>query len=279
MFIDSRRNISLLASKGHYTLAQEAMNARLRSIAAKKKMREQQLLEEQEIEWEAFQKARDCHMGNAIFSAAMKELRCKEELHGKYSNMCLAHDEEMDTYKRRVEADEARRAVVLPRIVCVLRSREKRLANAGLYIDALRVHDVVEDLTQKEMSADDERRRERVAKRLLGRQKELDARSISSYKNVQTAQQLNCMKLKEEVELTEAKLRHRANEMAATHLNQRRALNTPLFDSRETKKVQDLKASRGTQLQKKICGDHYHIPSLSRLYGDLLNQEKVFVAS
>lgn len=269
---DSRRNIALLASKGNYALALAIKNARQRRIAEEKKERQQQLQEKQEIEWKAFQEAKSCCLENARFSATMAELQCKEALHRKYSDMCEAHKEEMEAYKVRVEADEARRPAVLPRLVTLLRGKESCLASARLYDEALRVRTMIDDLMQGEPEGDDERKQRVLERRLLGKRKDLEVRNLSAYRKVLVTQQLNHQQLARKAGVAEANLRHKADEMAVTHHNQRRALHMPLLDCRLSSSVLLPKASRGTQLRKKVQGDHYYVPSLSAMYGSVFEE-------
>ncbi|KEG10576.1 hypothetical protein DQ04_03551070 [Trypanosoma grayi] len=271
--VNCRRDITLLASKGCYGLAREAEEARQRHIAESKIARRQELLKQHEIQWKAFQEAKNCRLEDARVAITLGELQAKEALHRKYSAACEAHDEEMEAYLLQVTCDEARRPVTLSPLVPMLRTTEKRLASVGRYAEAAHAQAVGDDVEKYEREAAQERQIQVMERKLREKQKELGRRSASSYRKVLVAQQLNSQRAVVEMQAVEANLQHKAMGMAVTHKHQRRALELPLLESRAFTKAEALRAARGTQLKRAVHGDHYHVPSLCTMYGGLLDHD------
>ncbi|RNF06569.1 uncharacterized protein Tco025E_07541 [Trypanosoma conorhini] len=271
--VSSRRKITLLASKGHYAQAQEADEARQRRIEEERRRRQQELKVQQEIEWKAFQDARECCRKDTRLCAAMEEIRLKEALHSRYSELCRAHEEEMQAYSARVEAEEAHRSVTLAPAYMETQAKASRLAAAGRYAEAARLKAMTSYLEGDAHNAAEENKRQLVEGKLREKQKELEKRSLASYRNVLVAQLWAQQGLSEKKRAVEANWQHKASEMAVSHYNQRRALHLPLLDTRGCSKTEQLRVSRGTQLKQKVNGDHYYVPSLCNLYGGLLERE------
>ncbi|EAN91010.1 hypothetical protein C3747_62g126 [Trypanosoma cruzi] len=271
--VNNVRNITLRASKGHYLLAHEAEEARRRRIEEKRQRRKQELQEQQEIEWKAFQDATRRCLKDAHLITTMEELQFRETLHSKYSEICKAHEEEMEAYTERVVSDEARRPMTLSPLLTLTRAREKCLASARLYGEAAKMQALFSQLEECEHKAAEEHKQQMVERRVREKWQEIKKRSFSSYQKVFFAQQLKHLQSAERMRAIEANLRHKASEMAVSHHNQRQALHLPLLDIRSSSKAHQLRSSRGSQLKQKVNGDHYYVPSLCDMYGSSLEHE------
>ncbi|ESL10884.1 hypothetical protein TRSC58_01375 [Trypanosoma rangeli SC58] len=268
----SSRNTAFLASKGHYAPAQEADEARRRRMEEERRRRQQELQVQQEIEWKSFQDARERCRKDAHLSATMDKIQFRGALHSNYSKLCKAHEEEMQAYSTRIEAEEARRSVRLAPAYGNTQVKASRLAGTGLYAGPARLRVMTSCLEEDGHNAATENKRQLVGWKLREKQKELDTRSLASYRNVVDAQLMGQRRSGEERRAVEANLQHKASEMAVSHYNDRRALYLPLLSTRSSK-TQQLRVSRGTQLKQRVNGDHYYVPSLCNLYGNLLEQE------
>ncbi|RNF01460.1 hypothetical protein TraAM80_07001 [Trypanosoma rangeli] len=268
----SSRNTAFLASEGHYASAQEADEARRRQMEEERRRRQQELHVQQEIEWKSFQDARERCRKDAHLSAMMDKIQFRGALHSNYSRLCKAHEEEMQAYLTRIEAEQARRSVRLAPTYRETQANASRLTGTGLYAEPAQLKAMTLCLEGDVHNATAENNRQLVGWKLREKQKELETRSLASYRNVFDAQLLGQRRSGEKRRAVEANLQHKASEMAVSHYNERRALYLPLLSTRNSSKTQQLRVSRGTQLMQRVNGDHYYVPSLCNLYGSLLEQ-------
>lgn len=266
----TRRNIENMANRGNYFQADCAVNNNRDRKRAMHLERQKDLEEEQSLQWQAFNNARERFNLNAQLDAVERKECKREQLKRKQQEDRVAHRDDEEAFASRFRSVVMRRPVPVC-IPCVeLRRDEKRLASQCRYLEAAATAEVASKMEEEEHRKNIEVKERCIEAEISKRSDENLAKELTALKNARAKMLLEENKAHVEVECARACLKHMETDMSAAHERQRRELRHYGYVP-NVSMAQRAKASRGSLLERRVMGEH--LPSLSVMYGHLVERE------
>eukprot|EP00796_Vickermania_ingenoplastis_P004181 gene4181-3020_t len=266
----TRRHIENMASRGKYYEADCAVNSNKARKQAMHLERQKDLEEEQSLQWQSFNNAKQQFNLNAQLDAVARKESKREQLKRKQQEDRVAHRDDEEAFALRLTSVIMRRPVPVS-IPCVeLRRDEKRLASQSRYVEAAATADVATRMEAEVLRRNIEEKERLIESEIQKRAQENRAKELTALKNARAKMLLEENKARVELECARARLKHMEADMSAAHERQRRELKhygyVPNIST-----AQRSKASRGSSLEKRVMGDR--LPSLTAMYGSVIERE------
>lgn len=233
--------------------------------------RQKDLEEEQSLQWQSFNNAKEQFNLNAQLEAVARKEGKREQLKRKQQEDRVAHRDDEEAFAKRLTSIIMRRPDPVS-IPCVeLRRDEKRLASQSRYIEAAATAQVAKRMEEEELRKNTEDKERLIEMEIQKRQEENRDKELTALKNARAKMLLEENKARVELECARARLRHMQADMSAAHERQRRELKHYGYVP-NISMAQRSKASRGSSLEKRVMGDR--LPSMTKMYGQLVERER-----
>lgn len=267
----TRRHIENLASRGKYYLADCAVNSNRERKRTMHLERQKDLEEEQSLQWQSFNNAKQQFNLNAQMEAVARKESKREQLKRKQQEDRIAHRDDEEAFFKRLTSVIMRRPDPVS-IPCVeLRRDERRLASQSRYVEAAATAEVARRLEAEELRKNIEEKENLIQAEIEKRQQENNAKEMTAMKNARAKMLLEENKARVELECARARLKHMEADMSAAHERQRRELKHYGYVP-NISMAQRSKASRGSSLETRVMGDR--LPSMASMYGHLVEHRE-----
>lgn len=267
----TRRQIEGLTKRGRYYSADCAVKSNQARKNALLVERRKDLEEEQSLQWQSFNNAKEQFNMNAQLEAVARKENKREQFNRRRQDARIAHKDDEEAFANRFSAVVMRR----PEPVCIpcvdLRRDEKCLASQGRYLEAAATAALAKRIEEEEHQKNIDGKRRLIQSEIEKRVIENRNREQTALKNARAKVLLEENKARVELECARSRLQHMEADMFAAHERQRRELKlfgyVPNFSV-----AQRSKASRGTSLETRVMGNR--LPSLTSMYGHLLQRSQ-----
>lgn len=264
----TRRHILEMAGKGKYYEADCAVNSNIARKCALQIERWKDLEEEQALQWQAFNRAKQQFNIDVQLEAITRKESKRKQLRRRQKEDRIAHRDEIDAFAERLTSVVMRRPVPIYLPSVDLRKDEKRLASQNKFLEAAASAETAKKIEDEVLRKNVSEKQIIIAAEIKKREEENREKELTALKNCRAKMLLEENKARVELACAKARLQHMATDMSAAHERQRRELRhfgyVPNISI-----AQRSKASRGTSLAQKVMGDK--LPSLTTMYGHLVD--------